>query len=149
MDTIHPLYKPVHEVTILTPANPAAGASFLLGFQPFAEYRVLYVQASFVADANVANRMLRLMVNDALVGRFFSPCYCVFTAGLTGTIYWMIGYPETPAAIHPTTLIPTNLPSNVTLDAILDLQIIVDNIQATDQLLGITIALARWIRPYY
>lgn len=140
----HNLHTAVFDQIITTATTPAAGADFT--FTAPGQVRILPVSIKFqfVADANAANRNMRLVYNDGSRDYYFTSTRFNVTANETRIIQFSSGM-FTPFIDEAAEDQYGPLSPNVYLEANDTIKSIVENIQVGDAISVIAVTYLRWI----
>lgn len=145
MQQSHPLNNSVYDVLTIPISNPSVGTNFIITVPDNERLEILVLKFALVADANAADRTIRVNFNDGTTDNPVVTAGRIQTANETISYTFATGY--TFQDSHTDFLsIDQHFPNSVILNPGDTITSAILNIAVGDQIALISIKVKRWIQ---
>jgi hypothetical protein len=146
MDIQHPLDADIYQVLTIPIPDPAAAAPISYTCPANCRLEILTLSFTLATDANAANRLVKVMVNDGVTTEPTMVSGFIQVASRTYKHYFGQGYQYTDH-LATFSLALQVLPHGLAINSGNVLAVQADNMQAGDTFTDASIRVRRWIQP--
>lgn len=146
MFTLHPRELTIPHLVNTVLGARAAGTEMDLTLPLYTHWELISLHIQFIADANVANRYIRLEFGETGQEYFASICVPAMTAGVTYDIWWGRGM-SFVSTVFANNMITIPLPVGLILQNPARIRTVTTNIQAGDVINAIHFRVYQWMDP--